>query len=291
MNQFLKRYSEILGSVSGLKEITLPETIRVNTLRISEKDFVERFGKKAKLEKLGFADFGYKVKSNFSIGSTPEYLQGFYYIQEAAAQLPVQVLAPGNELVLEIGSAPGGKTTQLAQLIGNKGKIVAIDVDNKRLNALKNNLERCGAGNCLIYNKDGRYISDFGLKFDKILLDAPCSGNFITDKKWFDKRTLKGIGERSVMQKALLASALSVLRKDGVLVYSTCSLEPEENELVIDWALKSFKIKLEDVNTIGDPGITFFKIKLDDQIKKCRRLWPHKTGTQGFFIAKIRKIY
>ncbi len=290
MNQFLKRYSEILGDVRRLKEIMLPETIRVNTLRISEKDFVERFGRKAKLEKIKFADFGYKVESNFSIGSTPEYLQGFYYIQEAAAQLPVQVLDPGNELVLEIGAAPGGKTTQLAQWMKNKGKIVAIDVDDKRLGALKNNIERCGVSNCLVYNKDGRYISDFGLKFDKILLDAPCSGNFITDSKWFDKRTLKGIEERSIMQKALLTSALSVLKKDGILVYSTCSLEPEENEFVIDWALKSFKIKLEDANTIGDPGVTFFKKELDKQIKKCRRLWPHKTGTQGFFIAKIKKI-
>ncbi len=290
MNQFLKRYNEILGDVRGLKEIRLPETIRVNTLRISENEFVERFSKKASLEKIKFADFGYKVKSNFSIGSTPEYLQGFYYIQEAAAQLPVQVLEPGNELVLEIGAAPGGKTTQLAQYMKNKGKIVAIDIDDKRLGALRNNLERCGVKNCIIYKKDGRFVADFGLKFDKILLDAPCSGNFITDNKWFDKRTLKGIEERSVMQKALLASALSVLKKDGVLVYSTCSLEPEENEFVVDWALKSFKIKLEEVNTIGDPGITFLKRKLDGQIKKCRRLWPHKTGTQGFFIAKIRKI-
>lgn len=287
MNQFFKRYNEILGDIRRLKESKIPQTIRVNTLKISEKEFVERFSRKAKLEKIGFTDFGYRIKSNFSIGSTQEYLQGFYYIQEAAAQLPVKVLEPKG-LVLEIAAAPGGKTTQLAQYMKNKGEIIAVDIG--KLDALKNNLERCGVRNCIIYKKDGRHVADFGLKFDKILLDAPCSGNFVTDKKWFDKRSIKGIEERSVMQKALLAGALSVLKKNGVLVYSTCSLEPEENELVIDWALKSFRIKLEEVSTIGDPGITFFKRKLNSQIKKCRRLWPHKTGTQGFFIAKISKI-
>lgn len=291
MNQFLKRYKKILGDVSGLKKVKLSDTIRVNTLRISEKDFIKRFSKKAKLEKIVFTDFGYKVNNaKFSIGSTPEYLQGFYYIQEAAAQLPVKILEPKNEFVLEIGAAPGGKTTQLAQYMKNKGKIVAVDIDNKRLMALKNNLERCDIKNCIIYKKDGRYISDFKLKFDKILLDAPCSGNFITDRKWFDKRTLEGIEKRSILQKALFASALSVLRKNGIIIYSTCSLEPEENEFVVDWALRSFKIRLEEVNTIGDPGLVFFKKSLNPEIRKCRRLWPHKTGTQGFFIAKIRKI-
>ncbi len=289
MNLFLERYKKLGQEIKPFK---LKQSIRINTLKINEKELVQRLqSERIKLTKIPFLDHGYYAEAPFSIGSTPEYLFGHYYIQEVAAQLPVQVLEPGEkDIVLDLAAAPGGKTSQIAQYMKNKGAIVAVDNRKDRLHALRNNLERTGTTNALVYDLDGRRIKELNIEFDKILLDAPCSGNFITDPTWFSKRTVNGFKERATLQKELLRAAISVLKKDGTLVYSTCSLEPEENELVIDWALKNLPIKLEEVKTIGDPGLTtVFGQRLDKEVEKCRRLWPNKTNTQGFFIAKMRK--
>jgi NOL1/NOP2/sun family putative RNA methylase len=189
-------------------------------------------------------------------------------------------------------AAPGSKTTQLAQLMKNSGVIVALDVKNDRLRVLRNNLERCGVENVLTYSKDARYVSDLGIKFDKVLLDAPCSGNFVIENDWFIKRELEGVVECSVVQKSLLKSALSVLKPGGVLVYSTCSLEPEEDELVIDWLLSNFKVELEEISLkIGSEGLVKVeKQVLSSELSKTRRFWPNLSKTQGFFVAKIRKL-
>ena len=283
MNPFLKRYKE-LGHDIDPSKITLKQAIRVNTLKISEEDLIKRLTKKKiKLKKIPFTDFGYWADSSFALSSTQEYLQGYYYIQEAASQLSAQVLAPAKgESVLDMCAAPGSKTTQLAQLMQNQGKIIALDSNSSRLAAVKNNLERCGVKDCLVYQKDAAYVQDLGQKFDKILLDAPCSGNFTTDPGWFDKRSLDDLEQVAKTQKALLRAAIQVLKPSGTLVYSTCSLEPEEDEEVIEWALNNLPIKLAETGLkIGDKGITA-------KTSLCRRFWPEKTGTQGFFISKIK---
>ncbi len=294
MNKFLQRYSEIFGEdFKKLKEVRIKPALRVNTLKISEKELVKRLrAENAKTEKIPFTDFGYFVESKFSLGSAPEYLFGYYYTQESASQLPVQVLRPAkNEIVLDMAAAPGGKTTQIAQYMENKGVLVALDTEDFRLQALRNNLERMGIANCIVYKKDGQDVSDLGIKFDKILLDAPCSGNFIVDPKWFDKKSLEGFRERTELQKKLLKAAVSVLKDGGVLVYSTCSMEPEDDEIVIDWALKNLPIKLEKIDLgIGTPAIAEFEgQKFDSEINKCIRIVPFLTNTQPFFIAKIVK--
>lgn len=292
MNIFLQRYQEILGDeYKKLLNVKLKTCIRVNTLKIEEKAIVERLkNKKIILNKITFTDYGYFVESKFSIGSTPEYLQGYYYTQEAASQLPVQILAPKKEdLVLDMAAAPGGKTTQIAQYMENKGALIAVDNSHPRLLALKNNIERCGVSNSIIYKKDSKFVCDLNLKFDKIMLDAPCSGNFINDIKWFDRRDLEDFAEIAKLQKQLLKAAVEVLKPKGTLVYSTCSMEPEQNEEVIDWALRNLDIKVENIEiSVGSPGLTEFQgKKYSEEVKKCIRMWPHKTGTQGFFIAKL----
>lgn len=290
MKEFLERYKQLGQDVSLIK---LKHSIRANTLKMPEKELMKRLtDEKINLEKIPFTDLGYWADAKFSIGATPEYLQGYYYMQEAAAQLPVQILQPKpGETVLDMAAAPGGKTTQIAQYMKNKGVIIALDNRKDRLNALKNNIERLGVANVIVYDLDARHTPQLKMEFDRILLDAPCSGNFITDPKWSEKRTVAGFKERSALQKEMLRSAVSVLKKDGTLVYSTCSMEPEENELVMDWALKNLPVKLEQVDTIGDPGLTeIFGQKLNPEISKCRRLWPNKTGTQGFFISKMRRF-
>ena len=110
------------------------------------------------------------------------------------------------------------------------------------------------------------------------------------DKLWIRKNTMKRVLERAEKQKEYIAHAISLLEKDGVLVYSTCSLEPEENEFVIQYALENFDVKLEKVESIGDQGLTkVFGKNMDPSMKLCKRFWPHKTKTIGFFVARLRK--
>ena len=233
------------------------------------------------------------MESKFSAGAAPEHLMGYYYMQEAAAQIPVQILNPTKkDIVLDMSAAPGGKTTQIAQYMDNKGVIVGLDTNNLRLAILRNNIERSGIKNTILYQKDAKFVSDLGLSFDKILLDAPCSGNFCIDENWFDKHVPADMKAAAKTQKQLIASAFNVLKDGGELVYATCSLEPEENEFVVDWALRTYpELSLQKITIdIGDPGLTkAFGRKLNPQIKYAKRFWPHKTKTQGFFIVKFKK--
>lgn len=239
------------------------------------------------LKKIPFVDDGYFYESDeskFALSSTPEYLQGYFYIQDAASQISVKILNPKpSDVILDMAASPGGKTTQVAAAMQNKGIIVALDVKSDRIKNLKNNIERLGAKNIVVFNKDSRYASDLGVKFDKVLLDAPCSGNFCIDKDWFEKRELHDFNQKAFIQKSLLKEAVKVLKKKGELVYSTCSLEIEENENVIEWSINKLGVKLIDIDIdIGDDGLT-------KKTKYTKRLWPNKTLTQGFFVAKMIK--
>jgi|FLOH01.1.fsa_nt_gi tRNA (cytosine40_48-C5)-methyltransferase len=293
MSIFLRRY-EKLGEVFDPSKIELKRSLRINTLKINDSVLQSRLKKgKVTLTKIPFLKQGFFYEANFSLGATPEYLQGYYYLQEAASQIPAMVLDPqADELILDMSAAPGGKTTQMADNMGNKGIIIATDNNPYRLESLRNNIERLGVMNTIIYKKDARFVSDFGKEFDRVLLDAPCSGNFADEEKWFEIKSVEGFKDRARLQKELLKAAVRVLKKGGILVYSTCTLEPEENELNVNWLLGKYSdLTLETINlSIGDPGLTdVFGEKLNPEITKCKRFWPHKTGTQGFFIAKIKK--
>ncbi len=293
MNIFLRRYA-LLGEKFDLQTVSVRKSLRVNILKVDVESIVARLrGENVVLTKVPFLSDGFFYEAGFSLGATPEYLQGYYYLQEAASQIPAAILKPvAGELVLDMSAAPGGKTTQLASFMQNKGCLIALDNNNHRLASLRNNLERLGVTNTIVYKKDARFVSDFGLVFDRILLDAPCSGNFFDDPNWFEKKSLEGIKECSKLQRELLKAAVKVLKKGGLLVYSTCTLEPEENEMNVDWLLKKFsELSLEVISVaVGDSGLTsVFGEKLNFKMSKCKRFWPHKTGTQGFFIAKIRK--
>jgi NOL1/NOP2/sun family putative RNA methylase len=284
---FRKRYEQLGWK---LKQIKLPTTIRINTLKTKAKDIIPRLEKLGvSLEKLPTKN-GYKVESKFSLGAITEYLLGYYYIQSEAAQYPVEVLNPkSNDVILDCCAAPGGKTTQIAAQIHNEGTIISYELKPHRVRSLLSNLERCGVKNTTVFQGDMIKAEKLGIKFDKILLDAPCSGNFAQDKNWFEKRDMNGINMSSKIQKKLLKHAIHMLKKDGVLVYSTCSLEPEENELNVQWALEHLPVRLEKVTLpVGQNGLTeIFGQKLDKEISKCKRFWPE--NTEGFFIAKMVK--
>jgi len=273
------------------RDVVPRQAIRVNVMNAGKVDVVGRLrGLGVELEKVPFLQNGYWVfRSGFSVGATAEYLLGYYSIQEAAAQIPATLFTDlKNKLVLDACAAPGGKTVQLADLMENTGAIVALDVSKRRLDALMNQLERCRVKNTVVYQLDARQASRLGLKFDRVLLDVPCSGNYAADPEWFKRRTLRDVQRNARLQRQILAEAVKVLKEDGEIVYATCSLEPEENELNIDWAVKNLGLETVEINCYGVEGLTeVFGKKLDPSVRRCRRIWPGET--QGFFVCKLRK--
>ncbi|KYC54228.1 MAG: tRNA (cytosine(48)-C(5))-methyltransferase [Candidatus Methanofastidiosum methylothiophilum] len=298
----LKRYNEMFGDKLPLfleaNEVQNKDSIRINTIKISREELYER------LTKNGFVikeinDFGYIIEeSKFAISSTQENLLGYCYIQGVAEMHVAPILSPDkNDFVVDMCAAPGGKTTHLSAIMKNEGTIYAFDVNKRRLSALKNNISRLGCMNIAVFNLDGLEISKLKNKPDKILLDAPCTGSGIMRKDSL-RKSLKSTHDiifLSEIQKKLLKAAIENLNTGGTLLYTTCSLEPEENEFVVQWALDNFNIRLLNINTeIGgiplQSGFTeIFNRKLSDEIKLCKRSFPHVHNTNGLFMAKIIK--
>jgi len=285
---FETRYEELGWEYEDVKP---RQAIRVNFINAKKANVVKRLQSLGiELQKIPFLKNGYWIrKSEFSVGATSEYLLGLYSIQEAAAQIPATLFTePEDKVVLDACAAPGGKTVQLADLMQNTGVIIALDIKKRRLTALSNHLERCRVRNAIVYHMDTRQASRLKVKFDRILLDISCSGNFVTDKDWFKKRTIKDVKRNARLQREILTEAAKVLKDDGEIVYATCSLEPEENELNIDWATKNLNLQLEKISCYGEKALTnVFGKKLDSSIEHCRRIWPGQT--QGFFICKLKK--
>ena len=288
---FLDRYKAMGHELRGDERTR--RAIRVNTLLSSREEVIGKLeARGVKLTPIPWLRDGFHTEGGeSSVGASFEYLLGLYAIQEAAAQFPVEVLAPSNgQLVLDMCAAPGGKTAQAAAWMGNGGAIVAVDVKRNRLYALENNLERLGVENCVAYCADAAGL-DYGCElFDKILLDAPCSGNFVTDGEWFRKRDIGDVEKNALEQRRLLGAAVRLLKPGGTLVYTTCSLEPEEDEFNAQWLINNHAVRLEEVTGPGSPALIEVLGKtLSPEVARCRRFWPDETKTQGFFIAKVVK--
>ena len=287
-NFFVERYSKLGWN---FKEKAPRQAIRLNKAQAEGKNLPARLRNNCvRLEKIPFLDYGYWVTdSKVSVGATAEYLLGLYSIQEAAAQIPVTLFSSLNQkVVLDACAAPGGKTVQTADLMGNTGVVIALDINDRRIAVLANNLERCRVSNVVAYLMDARHSSKLKTKFDRILLDVPCSGNFTMDKDWFRHRTFDDIKRNAARQKEIISEAVQSLKADGEIVYSTCSLEPEEDELNMDWAVKNLELEIEEVDCYGQDGLVdVFGEHLDSSIRLCKRIWPGQT--QGFFVCKLRR--
>ncbi|MCW4047527.1 MAG: RsmB/NOP family class I SAM-dependent RNA methyltransferase [Candidatus Bathyarchaeota archaeon] len=285
---FTNRYRQLGWE---FQEATPKQAIRINTTNAKEENIIERLHANGiELEKIPFLENGYWIRNaKVSAGATAEYLLGLYSIQEAAAQIPAtQFTRINGKTVLDACAAPGGKTVQLADQMNNTGAITALDVDKHRLKALANHLERCRVSNTAVYNLDARKAPQLNLKFDCILIDAPCSGNYAADKNWFQHRTLADVERNAKLQRDIIAQTAACLNPDGEIIYSTCSLEPEEDELNVDWAIKHLNLQTETVDCPGEKGLTnVFEKRLDASVERCRRIWPGET--QGFFICKLKK--
>ena len=310
--EFIEKMKKLLSQADFEKyekiiQEPLLNSIRCNTLKISPEEL------KIKLEKKGWKIR--QIWENYSevmivenelppgeLGRSIEHLLGYYYIQELASMLSAIALAPKkNELILDLCASPGSKTSQMASQINNSGTIIANDVKIERIKILASNLERCGVSNTIITREDGVALCEKlklqNLKFDKILLDAPCSGEGTmrsspkTCLMW-NPNTIKSL---SKLQKKLFQKAFEILKEGGEIVYSTCTHAPEEDEEVVDFALKEFKdkIKIEKINLPVKcrEGITRWNNEeYDERVKFCARIYPQDNNSEGFFVAKFKKI-
>ncbi|KAL1525868.1 hypothetical protein AB1Y20_020699 [Prymnesium parvum] len=237
-------------------------------------------------------------ESAVPIGATPEYLAGHYMIQSASSYLPVMALQPlPNQRVLDMAASPGGKTTHIAALMGNTGTVVANDFSKERIKALQANISRLGVRNTVVVNADGREFPKLMGGFDRVLLDAPCSGTGVISKDPSVKaeKGFSDIQRCQQLQRQLLLAAIDSCNANGdnggYIVYSTCSVMVEENEAVVDYALASRCVKVvESGLPFGTEGFTRYRTKrFHASLKHARRFYPHTHNLDGFFVCRLRK--
>ncbi len=275
--------------------------IRCNTLKIKPDELMQKLSKKWKViqpyPKHPEIMLVNQALLPGELGNAIEHLLGYYYVQEISSMLSVLALEPKPvEFVLDLCASPGSKTSQIAAKMENKGTIIANDLKLDRVKILSATLERNGVSNAIITQKDAiaftSKISESQFRFDRILLDAPCSGEgtLRSSPKTFLMWNEKIIGKLSRQQKKFIAFALKCLKIGGTLVYSTCTHAPEENEEVIDFALKNFPVKVEQIALPLKcrPGITEWNNKTyNSEVKKACRIYPQDNDSEGFFVCKL----
>ncbi|HLD37144.1 MAG: RNA methylase, NOL1/NOP2/sun family [Candidatus Amesbacteria bacterium GW2011_GWA2_42_12] len=287
-------------------KLPLPRTIRCNTLKISAQELKQRLEEKGWKIRQPFPEYPEimiveSVLQPGELGKSIEHVMGYYYIQEMSSMMPVIALQPKpGEIVLDLCAAPGSKTTQMSAFMQNAGTIIANDNRIDRIQILASNLERCGCMNVIVTRNDGvqlcERLAGAGMKFDKILVDAPCSaeGNVRSNQKTLLMWNIRMIEKLGRMQKKLALSAFQLLKEGGEMVYSTCTHAPEENEAVVDFLVKNFNAQSEKISLPLKcrQGITEWgngKLEFSQEIKSACRIYPQDSNTEGFFVAKVKK--
>jgi NOL1/NOP2/sun family putative RNA methylase len=275
--------------------------VRCNTLKISAEDLFKRLKEKWDVEQ-PFPKYPEIILIRSALGpgelgNSIEHLLGYYYVQEISSMMSVIALEPQpGDFVLDLFASPGSKTTQIAAKMENSGTIIANDLSIDRISILVSNLEKAGVMNHIVTRKDaiafcaGLQKSEF--KFDRILLDAPCSGEgtLRSSPKTFEIWNEKVVGKLSRQQKKFFAYAIKLLKVGGTLVYSTCTHAPEENEAIVSFALENFPVKIE---TISLPikcreGVSEWDgEKFDERVKNVCRIYPQDNDSEGFFVSKF----
>jgi len=278
--------------------------IRCNTIKMEPSELKKKLEEKGWVIRQPFSGFPEVmiVESELepgALGSSREHVLGYYYVQEVSSMLPVLALLPKpGELVLDLCASPGSKTTQMSARMENKGTIIANDKELGRITILATNLERCGCTNIVVTRHDGVILCEklkkLGYKFDKILLDVPCSGEGTTrsSPKTFIIWNPKMIEKMSRLQRKLASSALPLLKEGGEVIYSTCTYAPEENERNVSFLVDNFNLEVQEITLPlkTRPGITeWHGEKFNPEVRKACRIYPQDNNTEGFFVAKLKK--
>ncbi len=296
--EFFDRYSKIDSSEDFIEFMLKPlrQSFRINRLKAEPVEIIKNLSHTFELEQIPWCEEGYFVieKTN-RITKTVEHQLGLIFSQEASSMIPAIALdvKPGM-LILDMAASPGAKTTQIASYMENRGCIIANDVKYPRINILISNLQKCGVTNAVVTMMDGRSFGRYKNKFDRVLLDAPCSnvGMIRKNFKYLKIWKMREVEALSKLQKQLIRSAYRALKPGGVLVYSTCTLDVKENEEVVDALLSTSDAEVEEIDlpVKARPGITEFEeVKFNKEVKKCLRIHPQDNDTEGFFVAKILK--
>jgi len=274
-----------------------PTAFRVNTLKTTDHrafELLEEEGFRA--EPLRGVPHGYLLTEEpFPLGRSFSHFLGNLYIQDPSSMLPPLALRPApGELVLDLAAAPGSKTTQMAAMVENRGLIVANDPKVRRSTFLSFNLMRTGAVNAVVTLLPGNRLGRLYFEtFDRVLLDPPCSALGTVKAAPEALRWWRRAERLSRLQWDLMVSAIKALKPGGVLVYSTCTLMPQENEAVVAEALRRYPVELEKVKFEGlkaHPGLTSFQdLSFPQEMSRAVRLYPHEGPGEGFFIARLRK--
>ncbi|MCS7240233.1 MAG: RsmB/NOP family class I SAM-dependent RNA methyltransferase [Candidatus Bipolaricaulota bacterium] len=294
----MDRYREIIPEWEEFWEALerpMPPVIRTNTLRIEPSTLKRRLESKGfDLRPLPWDASCFVVEGDIPVGNTLEHWLGYYYVQEATQLLPVKALAPRpGEHILDLCAAPGGKTTQIAQYMEDQGLLVANDHSGKRIQALLTNLYRLGVRCAVVTECPGENFPGEA-KFDRVLVDAPCSGEGIARRFPHLRRgaPLGTIRRLSILQKRLLTRALKLVRPGGIVVYSTCTLAPEENEAVVNHVLSQGLAELVpwEPPVPHAPGLVHFDgEEYRAELAKAVRIYPHHFDSEGGFIAVLRR--
>lgn len=271
-------------------------TIRVNTIKYNIQDLMRYFKEKnIKFERVLWYSDALIIKNatEKEIQKLEIYEKGYIYLQSLSSMVPPLVLNPKKgEKVLDLTAAPGSKTTQMAALMENEGYILANELDKIRSERLQYNVKSQGAEIVEVINGRGEKIGNsYTEYFDKVLLDTPCSGEGrfwlgkpMTYKDW----SLKKVNQLVKIQKKLFESAYKATKRNGIMVYSTCTINKEENEYILDWAINNFDIKLLEINLNIKEAIKGDNTGLNSSIDKAIKILPSK-NMEGFFVAKIKK--
>ena len=268
--------------------------LRVNTGKISVEEFLKI--SPFELEPVPWTTNGFYYNQELQPAKHPFYFAGLYYLQEPSAMSPAAFLPvnPG-ERVLDLCAAPGGKTTELGVKLQGEGVLITNDISNSRAKALLKNVELFGICNGIVLSEPpAKLASRFGGYFDKILIDAPCSGEgmFRKDPPIMKNWEKTGVDFYANLQREILPEAIKMLRPGGMLLYSTCTFSPEENEqsveylLGLDEGLSLVELPMFEGFDTGHPewGTTG-----NEELKKTRRIWPHKVAGEGHYIALFKK--
>jgi len=265
-----------------------PTYIRLNTLKAEEKEILEKLAEEdIKIEKVEQLRHAYKVLgTKHPLTRTASFREGLFYIQDKASCFAAEAANPKLEItVLDVCAAPGAKTTYLAQLMQNRGAIYSVDYSRRRMNVWKSEIARMGVENAVPIIADARNQLPFTVEADMVVLDPPCTstGAFgkLPSAKW--RLTRRSIDRMAEIQWRMINNCAMHVKSGGTLVYSTCSITLEENEIIIERFLKWHpEFALAEITPkIGLPGLR--------GLDKCQRLYPHIHQCNGFFIAKLSK--
>jgi NOL1/NOP2/sun family putative RNA methylase len=292
----VSRFLEYVPGIEDfLSKMERPPTqyIRVNTLKTSKQELEDRLRSKGfELRSTVMPEVLAVDRASLATGATTEYLLGLYYIQDLSSCMAVDALdVVEGQAVLDVAAAPGGKTTFIAQKMNNSGSVIALEPNARRARSMSFNIMRCGVYNTSIFKMDGLQAGKFKMKFDRVLLDAPCSCEGVIAKDITRKtsHTPQDVDYCSRIQDKLIEVASRCVKPSGILVYSTCSFAPEENEMVVNRLLEKFgNITVEPIRHGGNGLSNFGDWIFDSQLKNALRLYPHIDDTTGFFIVRLR---